>query len=72
MKIAENEKILKNGIFLAAMFWWISIRPKNWSDEDHIANPTVNLTDDASGHQKKLAQACAKYLRFTNDFTKTN
>lgn len=48
----------------AAHGWWLSIRPLNYSNSDHLENPTVNCT---TGPQKQLALAVARYVRGTDN-----
>jgi hypothetical protein len=57
----------ENDIVTAAMFWWKSHKPNNWSEEEHIANSTVNITNDPSNTHKELAQACANYQKYIRE-----
>lgn len=40
----------------AALAWWESLRPVDWSLRQHIDNPTVNT---ASANERRMAEAVA-------------
>lgn len=63
MTLEDNQftKYYKDEIVSIAMIWWCSNRPEGWSVRDHAINPTVNITNDPTGIQKRLAQNCAAY-----------
>jgi hypothetical protein len=44
----------------AAVAWWRSRRPLDFSEDEHLANPTVNTTD---GAEADLARAAARVVR---------
>lgn len=69
-KICEPDSVtrtLENDIVTAAMFWWKSNKPDDWSDEEHITHPEIDICNDPTNVKKRLARCCAKYLKYIND-----
>lgn len=46
-------------VAMAAEQWWRSLRPLDWDDYRHVANPCVNATSDT---EQVLAIAVAKMM----------
>ncbi len=44
----------------AALEWWKSHRPIEWSEAQHLGNPVINTSSDS---ERKLAIAVARMLR---------
>ena len=47
--------------FEASIRWWESKRPVGWSEDQHLAEPTV---DCASPAEQALARAVARWVAF--------
>jgi hypothetical protein len=47
--------------FAESIRWWESKRPADWSEDQHLAEPTVNCSSSA---EQALAQAVARWVAF--------
>jgi hypothetical protein len=60
MALNQREASLKEEIFYAAIKWFDSLSPKEYSDRRHYANPTINTKTDA---EAELAGAIGRFLK---------
>ena len=51
-------------ILIAAESWWLGLRPINWTEAQHIENPTVNTTtDNEKALAKSIGDAMADFVK---------
>jgi hypothetical protein len=50
----------ENMVIIAAIQWWKSKKPRGWTYEQHMSNPTVNC--EKTKEEKELAKSIARFL----------
>lgn len=57
--LSQYPDSMNDAVYQAARLWWKSHRPTQWSEAQHLAQPTVNCT---SASERRLASSVAKEL----------
>lgn len=59
----HSANLLQQRVLRAAKAWWEGHRPVNYSEQQHLANPVINMCGDTLGTEHALGRAVVALMK---------